>query len=197
MGNVVVPEVTDHLATLRDEVLRKIGRNVVNFQKMEGMLKRMNAVMSVSGSMSDFARIAAAASKSVARQPMGRLADAFAKSVYSGAKELPAQDSDGREALLSFTFRIEANATVAKERRRALRSVVEERNRLIHKWLAAFDPNSNESCIALRDALDQQHAKIWPEFEELRSVVVALSDAREELLRHIASDEFLAQLQAI
>ena len=31
------------LADLRDQVLRKIGRNVVNFQKMEGMLKFLAA----------------------------------------------------------------------------------------------------------------------------------------------------------
>ena len=41
------------LPDLRNEVLRKIGRNVVNFQKMEGMLKLLNSLNCVSGSLSD------------------------------------------------------------------------------------------------------------------------------------------------
>jgi hypothetical protein len=34
---------TDVVEAARDDALRKIGRNVVNFQKMEAMLKALNA----------------------------------------------------------------------------------------------------------------------------------------------------------
>ena len=41
------------LADVRDAVLRKIGRNVVNFQKMEAMLKLLNTQQAMNGSLKD------------------------------------------------------------------------------------------------------------------------------------------------
>jgi len=179
------------LTHLRDQVLRKVGRNVVNFQKMEAMLKLLNAQQAVSGSLSDIARISAEASKSVSRQPMGRLADAFVRSVFSNVNPDPREATDGEAISVSFSLIIEATPAVAKERRKALLSVVKERNKLIHKWLGTFNPNSIESCVQLRDALDEQHARIWPEFEMLKSIVLALN----ELRRCLTSDELLIELQ--
>jgi hypothetical protein len=183
------------LAELRNQVLRKIGRNVVNFQKMEAMLKLLTSQKAVSGSLGDISRIVAEASKSVAKQPMGRLADEFVRSVYSSVEKDAHMPRDPAEISVSFSLRIEADARVMKERRRALSSVVAERNRLIHKWLGAFNPNSIQSCIELRDALDAQHARIWPEFEILKSIVQALKEHRDDFQRYFASDEFLAELQ--
>lgn len=52
-----------------------------------------------------------------------------------------------------------------------------ERNKLIHRWLAAFNPNSIESCVELAAAFDEQHARVLPEFEILKSLVFALKIA--------------------
>ena len=46
------------LTDLRNDVLRKIGRNVVNLQKMEGMLKFLISMQSLSGAPSEIERIA-------------------------------------------------------------------------------------------------------------------------------------------
>jgi hypothetical protein len=72
---------------------------------------------------------------------------------------------------------------------------VAERNKLIHRWLAAFNPNSIESCVELASALDEQHARVWPEFEILKSLVIALRDSHDELRRYVDSDEFLIELR--
>ena len=82
-----------------------------------------------------------------------------------------------------------------KERKRALSAVVAERNKLIHKWLSAFNPNSIESCLELGHALDEQHARIWPEFEMLKSIVLAFRELRDEARCYVESEEFLAELQ--
>ena len=182
------------LDDVRDEVLRKLGRNVVNFQKMEGMLKLLNSQSHVSGTLSDIQRLQAKASKALAREPMGRLAEAFIKTIYSDDSPNVEPEADSRNASISFSFRIDAAPDVARERKRALSAVVAERNKLIHRWLAHFDPNSVASCVELGSKLDEQHAKTWPEFEILRSMVLALREHREELRRYVASDEFLAEL---
>ena len=183
------------LPDLRNEVLRKIGRNVVNFQKMEGMLKLLNSLNSVSGSLSDIQEILAKNSSSVERQPMGRLADVFIREVYSSDSKNIGMQKDIRDVSISFSIRIDAAPELVKERKRALSFVVAERNKLIHQTLAKFNPNSIDSCVELSTILDDQHAKIWPEFEILRSMVCALKEHHDELRRYVASDEFLDELQ--
>lgn len=182
------------LADLREEVLRKIGRNIVNFQKMEAMLKFLQTQRAISGSISDLSRVAAKAKKATSKQPMGRLADAFIRSAYS-SEQTVAEQSSVEEISVTFSLRIEADPALVAERKRALRSVVKERNKLVHKWLASFDPNSLESCEALRADLDEQHAKIWPEFDTLRTIVMAVREYQREAAQYLASDAFLAELR--
>ena len=86
-------------------------------------------------------------------------------------------------------IKIEALADVAGARKQALSSVVSERNLLVHRWLAAFDPNSIESCTHLSAALDRQHEKIWPEFEILQSIVRTFRELTQELRKQIESGE--------
>jgi hypothetical protein len=152
------------ITELRDQVLRKIGRNVVNLQKMEAMLKVLNSVQ-------------------------------FLRSACSNADEQVGQRND-REISVSFSWRIEADPILTRERKRALRAAVAERNKWIHEWLAGFDPNSMESCANLRAQLDEQHAKIWPEFERLKSIVQTSRELIDGLRRHLTSDEFVGEIQS-
>jgi len=182
------------VADVRDQALRKIGRNVVNFQKMEAMLKFLNTQQALTGSLKDISRIAAQAKKFTSKQPMGQLAEAFLRSVYSNAQGVLEQ-ADPKEVSVSFSLRMELDPALVVERKKALRSVVAERNKLIHKWLATFDPNSLESCKKLAAGLDEQHARIWPEFETLRAIVQAVREYQREAARYLASDAFLAELE--
>ena len=181
---------TDPVEAARDDVLRKIGRNVVNFQKMEAMLKALNAQQSVSGSLRELQTLATRAKRAVAKQPMGPLVDAFVKHAFSGAPEASG-GAVQEEAEVSFSFRIESNEVIAKERKRALRAVVAERNKLVHQWLAELDPGSRDSCLRLSAELDEQHARVMPEFEALKGIFNAFRELRAEMSRHIDSDEFL------
>jgi hypothetical protein len=182
------------VADLRDQVLRKIGRNVVNFQKMEAMLKVLNSHQQVSGALSDLPRLFAKASKSTSKLSMGRLADAFIRSVYS-TTEGHVEQRDHKEISISFSLNIEADPVLTKERKKALNAVVAERNKLIHEWLANFDPNSMKSCAQLQTELDKQHARIWPEFEMLKSIVQTSKELIDKLTRHLTSDEFLGEVE--
>lgn len=114
------------LTEARDEVLRKIGRNLVNFQRMEAMLKLLNANQCISGTISDLAEISERAKKQASKMPMGQLAEEFLRAVYSSHETTEQGDSD--EASVMFSFRIEADAALVAERKRALRVVVRERN---------------------------------------------------------------------
>jgi hypothetical protein len=182
------------LADVRDRVLRKLGRNVVNFQKMEAMLKFINTQQAMSGSLKDIAKVLATAKKTTSNQPMGRLAEVFVRSVYSGAQGA-ADRSDQKDISVSFFLRMDVDPALAAERKKALRAVVAERNKLIHEWAASFDPNSLETCSTLEVALDEQHARIWPEFETLRAIVLAVREHHREVAQYLMSDSFLAELK--
>lgn len=184
------------LDAARDEVLRKIGRNVVNFQKMEAMLKALNAQQSISGSLRELQTLATRTKKAVAKRPMGFLAEAFVKHAFSVAPEASG-GAVKEEAEVSFSFRIESNEAIAKERRKALRAVVAERNKLVHQWLAELDPGSRDSCLRLSAELDAQHARVMPQFEALRGVFSAFKKLRAEMARYFASEEFGARLASM
>jgi hypothetical protein len=96
---------------------------------------------------------------------------------------------------VSFSFRMELAPELVRERKKALRSVVAERNKLVHKWLASFDPNSPESCRSLCVDLDEQHTRIWPEFETLKAIVKAIREFQHEAAQYFVSEEFLIELR--
>jgi hypothetical protein len=181
------------LADARNEVLRKIGRNLVNFQRMEAMLKLLHAQQIISGAISDLPKIAATAKKVASKLPMGRLAEEFARSAYSSGETGVDHASDVASA--TFSFRIEADPAFAVERKKALRAVVRERNKLVHQRLASFDPNSLESCETLGIALDEQDERVRPEFEVLSAIVLALRECAHEVVECLDSTAFVDEVK--
>lgn len=71
------------------------------------------------------------------------LAEAFIRTVYSNAQGAAVSDPD--EATFSFSFRLGVDSPLVSERKNALRAVVAERNKLVHKWIASFD------CASIND----------------------------------------------
>jgi len=97
------------LAEARNEALRIIGRNVVNFQKIEAMLKYLLAQGNIKGCAGELERLQAQNVASLAKQPMGKLADAFGKAVYSGKASLGDAPEDLEEAWFSCSFKLESD----------------------------------------------------------------------------------------
>ena len=130
---------------LRNDALRKIGRNVVNFQKVEACLKYLIAISDVQRAPQEIVADHEKKKARLRRQPMGSLAKAFFESVY-GTESGPSPPLDSSTIWLSTSFRVEVDASTSKERRRTLAALVTERNNLIHKELSGFDHNSVSSC---------------------------------------------------
>jgi len=182
------------LDDVRNEVLRKIGRNVLNLQKMEGMLKLLNTHASIAGNIEDIESITKQQSESVSRHTMGRLVQAFVQSVYSNQAAADVESDNGGKPSMSFSFTIEGEENLAAEREKALLSIVDERNRLIHTDLLQFRPNSLDSCKEMSARLDAQHAKIVPEFEVLQSILRTFHEGRLRMTEYIQSDAFTRDL---
>jgi len=90
---------------------------MVNFQKMEAMLKFLGTQQAMSGSLEDLPKVLARAKKSMARQPMGQLAEAFIQSAYSNP-QTTAGPRETREIAVSFSFRMELAPESMRERKK-------------------------------------------------------------------------------
>jgi hypothetical protein len=178
---------------IADEVLRKIGRNVVNFQKMEGMLNVLVAGANISGPIDEIKSILEKKKKSTNKMPMGKLSDEFIKAIYSESDlEEPPQDSN--KTWISFSFRVENGEKLIHELRKTHRFIVSERNRLIHKMLINFDASSTEICEQLISDLDDQAERLRPEYDNLRGLLKNFFEGRKELGKAMLSEEFRAKL---
>lgn len=161
------------LEEMRDEALRKLGRNVVNFHRMERLLKGINAWNGMSSRGDTFRKNLRRRIKALSKRSMGRLVNEFFASLASkpSEEEIPLDETQ-----VSISIEIKEAREARRERQRALRRLVSERNALIHRRLSEFDPDSIESCNILCKYLDEQNTRIIVEMEELNGVVAKLRE---------------------
>ena len=166
---------------LRDEAIRKVGRNVVNLQKMERALKLLIVLSDLKGPMSELKGVYEKRLADVEKLTMGHLANKAVDILYSAADTDAEIPDDVEGAWVAFGFRIKGGADRKKATKKALSSVVKERNRLVHKMLGEFDSASVESCRALIDLLDQQNERITPHFKRVMGWLRFLHECRMNL----------------
>lgn len=169
----------------RNDAFRKIGRNVYFFQLIEAALKHLVIHGDVEGYVSELPAVIEQKSKKVARQPMGHLVDSHIRDVYQTEPAEREGPADLREAWFSFKYRIEADPKFVRERKRALKLLVEARNDLIHRQLPGITPGSTARWLELSAFLDEQREVLVAEFEGLRTTIRGLVDARDEAFREL------------
>lgn len=162
--------------------LQKIGRNVVNFQKMEAMLKFILTATNFAAPISKVQAHLEGQAKHLRNKPMGVLVEGAAKALHS---ELPEAPSDTKEIWVRHVFTLSEGGAELRDWRREMKRVVRERNTLIHKMLSSWDPSSLESCRTLCEALDAQRERILPAYEHLESVAKAIRESHLEMAQEL------------
>jgi hypothetical protein len=187
---------TADLEALRNEALRKVGRNVVNFQKVEACLKFLIGVSHAQTTKDGLSATHVKRMAIIQKLPMGYLTDEFFRRIYGPASAVP----DFSQITFSTTFRVDADAATVKKRKKALSALVAERNKLIHIDLSGFDHNSISSCRKLIALLDEQNVRVLGQLEQLatlitdfKAYVAALKswsegDGPDLLFQHSAND---------
>jgi aerobic-type carbon monoxide dehydrogenase small subunit (CoxS/CutS family) len=165
-------EPTD-LEALRDEALRKVGRNVVNFQKVEACLKFLLAVSETQTTKDGLSARHRKRTATIQKLPMGYLSNEFFRCVYGPESEAPTL-TDFSQITVSTTFRVDADAANVKEQKKILSALVTERNKLIHRDLSGFDHNSISSCRNLIAMLDEQNVRVLSQLEQLAALVAEI-----------------------
>ena len=181
--------------TARDELFRRIGRNVVNFQYLEATLRSMIPTLHNQGTLEELEANQDEVSRKYKKAGFGNLANAYHERVYGkNAGDEPLPDDALSEPAVAFSVRLDVTHETAAERKRALMGLVAERNRLIHQDLLNIELNSREECEELSARLDEQYIRIRRYLEHLNSLRTNFREMAADLGRLLESDEFLALL---
>lgn len=170
---------------VRNRALQKIGRNVVNFQKMEAMLKFVLAFREVKGPLSEIGGQVADRIVSFSKIPMGRLVEEAGSGLYATLPPEASAPASSTEITVTVSLSLEGGKGEAQVWKSAMNEVVRERNRLIHQMLVGFDPRSKQSCEELCIALDAQRERFDLEYRHLESLVKAIHESFRELAQHL------------
>lgn len=181
----------------KDEVLRKIGRNLLIFQQIEGLLKMILGNSQVQGYARELAFKQEQRIHGMQKDMLGQLMQRYFDEILSSPDEEPEGPSDLAEPWLSYSFKITIDAAVAENQLEAFEMMREERNRLVHHFLPYWQPDSSENLIQASDYLDKQREKILPVWEHLKAVAETMQQARQELAGYAASNEFGQQLELL
>jgi hypothetical protein len=174
----------DHVQ-LRDVAFRKIGRNLVNFQQFERALKLIIVRSDVRGYASELAKIIRDKDKDIDRKPLGWLVQDFFNTVYSNHSFNDGPPNELEEVWMLMSLRIESNKNSIRHRRRQLRELVKERNLLVHRLLANFDPDSVEGCEKLIHLLDEQVDRLEPHYQSLMGIIGNMQAVQQEILKQL------------
>ena len=172
----------------RDEVLRRVGRNVVTFQQIEQVLKYLTANSALIGPASQLLARRDKAADAVRTKTMGDLAGRLLNGVLQvdAEQELP-EEID--EAWLGFRFSIDTDAEFVGRHDQEMRAVVDARNDLVHHFLPRWQSAVNGDTEAVLAYLDAQHAEALRMFERLRTWGCSMVAGRKQLAEFIASPE--------
>lgn len=178
----------------RDEVLRRIGRNVMNFQLVEHLLKYLNANASVHGPASQLAERMEAKKSEFHRKTMGELAGSMAALVL----QPPRQDwvpDEVAEPWIGFGFTFESDARFIDEHNREMRALVDARNDLIHHFLPRWNLSGAADIEAALAYLDAQRDDTFRMLDRLKGWVKSMEEGRRQLAAFMASPEGMRQME--
>jgi hypothetical protein len=176
---------------IRDAALRAIGRNLVNFQKLEHCLKALVRTESLAGTMSTLnVKVATRVSKT-SQYTLGKAVQEWLR-ISTHHQTTSPQTQDLFEPWFSVSLELPIASEGLASHSKALELLANERNDLVHLKLAQFNFESEVECNDLVAVLDRQNERILEELAFLSPAVKLLL----ELKRFAASPESLEELFA-
>lgn len=183
------------LQDLVNDILRKIGRNIMLFQELEHLLKAVIAGGNISGYVSEIKDIKTKQEEAVKKQTMGQLVGLFIENNVPDYEANFEEPEELKEAHISINFRIDSSPERYAAKKESLAKLVNERNELVHHLLPRFDTKSKTSCDELSKQLDSQSEIIRNEIKELREVIASRTKSIKALASYHSSAEGREQLE--
>ena len=183
------------LTKIQDEVMRKIGRNLLNFQRIEHMLKLLLSNSRVAGTVSTLVNNHKKQSEAVHKQTMGNLVGQFVDNIFVEFDGYSEPAIEPTEAHISISFNVEAEADFYESKKQSLKLLVDYRNDLIHHVLPRFNLDSIESCLEIEEYLDHQRERLIPEFDFIQGLLKDFAKGMKHQSDFLSSEEGIKQLE--
>jgi hypothetical protein len=164
------------LETIRSEALRKVGRNVVNFARLESGLKTLLSLC-ISGAPKELKRKKRRRIQENRMKTLGELASHFSSSLAKGQDNLEDIPGNLDDIHISFTFSV-GDDKGSRKFRKSLLELVKERNTLVHHRLAELDSTSVDSYRKLIEYLDEQQKRIIEKLDAIGNILNLVDFAR-------------------
>lgn len=181
---------------IRNEVLRKLGRNLLIFQHIEALLKFFTSSSSISAYLSEFMSQLSYQQESVKKRMMGQLINPFLAALYGengGIEDLDDLD----EIKISISMKMEGGSDTELQHRASLERVIKERNELVHHFFSRVQHGSLEEWLAAGIYLDRQREVVLPELNLLGSLARSFKEAMEEHQAFTYSNEWEAVFKQV
>ena len=176
---------------LRLETFQRIGRNIVNFQKIEAALKVLSVLINIQAHPGAYEKYVEEKLKLTEKQTLGTIAPKVLNRLYglhADGDEIKSEDLEGESISISYCILMGSDELI--RRREHLSKLIKERNMLVHKELSEFDFSSSEGCYCLIKTLDEQNIRILQQLDEFKWVFESFGEAITILGSFFNSDEF-------
>lgn len=184
------------LKPIQDEVLRRVGRNLMLFQQIEGLLKFLLSYHKAGGTPVDFKERQQKQIDTIHRKMFGQLVDKFGTEVLKDAGiEVP--DDESPADWITFTFRISGDTEFVEAMRRDMKLVTEQRNELVHGFLPRWLHDSTEKLDETLTYLDTQREKVLPMHGHLQTMANHIQESQKKLIEFVSSDEYQKQSELV
>jgi hypothetical protein len=174
---------------LQKKALASLGRNVLHFQRLEAQLKLLALFCDFQSPLDQFTANHKKKAERVRLKTLGILVSELHESLYGKPPDLLTAKGI-TEASLAIGFRVDADPEYLNQQRQKLSDLVLERNRLIHHDLAAFNPDSSDSCRILIARLDEQNDRVLIQLKAVQQLVNTCKQCFQSLLAAMNSKEW-------
>jgi hypothetical protein len=180
--------------SLLNETLRKMGRNLLNYQIVEKIWKAQYKVSNIETMFENGeARII---NKPVIRRniPMGWLSENHRKAIFSSPKEHEPIEEINHPSIKT-SFRVGEGGTLSIDRKQQVNMLVKERNELVHSISEKFDHSTGVGCREICAILDEQNIRILEEIAFLNTISSSYKETILELQKYLNSEEFISAIE--
>ena len=182
-------EIAHAKSIAKDAVLRKIGRNLLLYQQIEGHLKFVLANARASGTLNELAQSKEERERKITKKMLGHLVEQFVADILSDDVVPPTEPAQLDKPWMAFSFRFEMDLPARESHRESWALMVEQRNDLVHHFLDRMRPDTLEVFSNADAYLEEQYQKALPTFHQFAAFSRSLQEGIKQFAEYLQSEE--------
>jgi hypothetical protein len=160
---------SSELTSARHLVYQGVGRNLLQFQQLEHLLKYLLGYHQGSYTPETMFGEMKRRHEAQDKKTLGMIAgDLFEKVILKQNQEDVVSSTGAARGEIGHRFEVIITEEVHQEWRSRLKALVDERNELVHLSLLTWDLDTIEGCQAVVAELDKQRGRIGTELEKVK-----------------------------